>query len=69
MILDIPLSVVIDVAFNSARRLVECSRQYRPVAAKNIRQLIHGAPVYDRRPIKEALKDAVAHHRKYGRGK
>jgi len=69
MILDLPLSVVVDITFNSAQRLVECSPQYRRVAARNIRQLIHGAPVYDRSLIKENLKDAVAHHRKYGRTK
>lgn len=69
MKMDLPLSVVVDIAFNAAERLVECSKDYRPIAARNIRQLIHGAPKYDRSLIKECLKDAVVHCRKYGRVK
>ena len=63
MKMDLPLSVVVGIAFNSARELVECSRESRPKAANIIRQFIGAAPQNQRRHIKSALRDAVAHYR------
>tara|TARA_R110000868_G_scaffold139147_2_gene353889 strand:+ start:734 stop:937 length:204 start_codon:yes stop_codon:yes gene_type:complete len=64
--MDLPLSVVVDIAFNSAKQLVECSRETRPKAASIIRQFVGAAPQNQRRHIRSALRDAVAHYRFFG---
>ena len=63
MKMDLPLSVVIDITFNQARQLLDCSRETRPKAASIIRQFVGAVPLNQRRHIKSTLRDAVAHYR------
>ena len=60
---NLPISVVSDIIFNSARRLVECSKSVRPVAARNVREFILAAPANMQGDIKNSFRDAVAHYR------
>jgi len=69
MKMDLPLSVVVDMTFNAAQRLVECGPGSRKSAARIIQQFIGAAPKHQRGHLKANLKDAVAHARQCGRFK
>lgn len=63
MKMDLPLSVVSDIVFDTSRRLLGCSRHVRPKAARTIRLFIEAAPDEMRGKIKKHFRDAVAHYR------